>query len=312
MRLPLRREISPHPASLPAQGVFANTGPGDFPQTVTVAVLALRVLLAPCFVVFASLVARRFGVRIGGVVAGLPVIAGPILLVLALQHGSAFASRAAAGVLLGMVGLAAFVLAYVATAKWLSWPSAIGAAYTAFALAVVAMRPLSVGALPALIIACGTLVLTLGLLPRPPRVDAEPLAPARWDMPFRAACTAVAVVTVTAIATTLGPHLSGLITSFPIITAVLSVFTHAHRGRDEAIRLLRGFTVGFFSYAAFCFVVAATIRPLGVSGCFALAAVLALCVQATAVAASQGHVLRPRQITPPQNEVSSADAIPPA
>jgi hypothetical protein len=286
--------------------------PGDFPQTVTVAVLALRVLLAPCFVVFASLVARRFGVRTGGVVAGLPVIAGPILLVLALQHGSAFASRAAAGVLLGMVGLAAFVLAYVATAKWLSWPSAVGAAYTAFALAVVAMRPLSVGALSALIIACGALVLTLGLLPRPPRVDTAPLAPARWDMPFRAACTAVAVVTVTAIATTLGPHLSGLVTSFPIITAVLSVFTHAHRGRDEVIRLLRGFTVGFFSYAAFCFVVATTLRPLGVSGCFALAAVLALCVQAAAVTASQGHVLRPRQITPPQNEVSSADAIPPA
>jgi hypothetical protein len=112
---------------------------------------------------------------------------------------------------------------------------------------------------------------------------------------------------VTAIATTLGPHLSGLVTSFPIITAVLSVFTHAHRGRDEAIRLLRGFTVGFFSYAAFCFVVATTIRPLGVSGCFALAAVLALCVQAAAVAASQQHVLRPRQITPPQNEVSAPD-----
>jgi hypothetical protein len=246
-------------------------------------------------------------VRIGGVVAGLPVIAGPILLVLALQHGAAFASRAAVGVLLGMVGLAAFVLAYVATAKWLSWPSAVVAAYTAFALAVVAMGPLSVGALPALIIACGSLVLTLGLLPRPRRVDAAPLAPARWDMPFRAACTAVAVVTVTAIATTLGPHLSGLVTSFPVITAVLSVFTHAHRGRDEVIRLLRGFTVGFFSYAAFCFVVASTIRPLGVSGCFALAVVLALCVQAAAVAASQQHVLRPRQITPPQNEDSAPD-----
>jgi hypothetical protein len=274
---------------------------------VTVAVLALRVLLAPCFVVFASLVARRFGVRIGGVVAGLPVIAGPILLVLALQHGSAFASRAAVGVLLGMVGLAAFVLAYVATVKWRSWPSAVVAGYAAFALAVVALRPLSVGALPALVIACGALVLTLGLLPRPPRVDAAPLAPARWGMPFRAACTAVAVLTVTAIATTLGPHVSGLVTSLPIITALLSVFTYAHRGRDEAIRLLRGFTVGFFSYAAFCFVVATTIRPLGVGRCFVLAGVLALCVQAVAVAASQQHILRPRQITPPQNENSAPD-----
>jgi hypothetical protein len=42
-------------------------------------------------------------------------------------------------------------------------------------------------------------------------------------------------------------------------------------------------------------------------GCFALVAVVALCVQAAAVAASQQHGLRPGQITPPQNEVSAPD-----
>src|SRR4051794_26627505 len=62
-------------------------------QTAPVAVLAVRTLLAPCFVVLVSLAARHFGARIGGLLAGLPVIAGPILLVLALQHGTAFASR---------------------------------------------------------------------------------------------------------------------------------------------------------------------------------------------------------------------------
>ena len=245
--------------------------------------------------------------RIGGVVAGLPVIAGPVLLVLALQHGEAFASKAAAGVLLGMVGLAAFVLAYVATAHLLSWPGAIVAAYAAFVFAVLAMEPLSVGALPALLIACGSLVLTLGLLPRPPRTDVPVVASAPWDSLSRAVCTAVAVVTVTAIATALGPHLSGLVTSLPVITAVLSVFTHARRGRDEAIQLLRGFTVGFFSYAVFCFVVAATVKPLGVTGCFALAAVLALCVQTVAVVASQQHVLRRGETVLQPNEVSAPD-----
>lgn len=92
-------------------------------------VFAVRLLLAPCFVVLVSLVARRFGVRVGGIVAGLPVIAGPVLLVLALQHGSSFAGRAAVGVLLGMVGLAAFVLAYIAAARWVSWPGALAAGY---------------------------------------------------------------------------------------------------------------------------------------------------------------------------------------
>jgi hypothetical protein len=261
------------------------------------AVLALRVLLAPCFVVSVSLVARRFGVRIGGVVAGFPVIAGPILLVLSVQHGSAFASSAAVGVLLGMVGLAAFVLAYVAVARWRSWASAVVAAYAAFAVAIAAMRPISVDAVAALVIACASLVLTLGLLPRPPRVGEATVATARWDIPLRAACTAAAVVSVTAVATTLGPHLSGLVTTFPIITAVLAVFTHAHQGRDEAVRLLRGFTAGFFSYAAFSFVVAVAIRPLGAIACFVLATAFALCVQAAAVAASQQQLASARPVT---------------
>jgi hypothetical protein len=261
------------------------------------AVLAVRILLAPCFVVMVSLVARRFGVRIGGVVAGLPVIAGPILLVLAVQHGSPFASRAAVGVLLGMVGLAAFVLAYVATARWVRWPGAVAVAYAAFALAVVAMRPVSVGPLLAFVIACGALILTLGLLPRPRYPDRTPLPHARWDLPFRAVSTTLAVVTVTAIATTLGPHLSGLITSLPIITAVLAAFTHAHRGRDEAARLLRGFSIGFFAYATFCFVIATAVRPLGIAVCFALATIVALAVQAAAVAASHRHEVRAQQVT---------------
>lgn len=262
-----------------------------------VAVLAVRLLLAPCFVVAASLVVRRFGVRIGGVVAGLPVIAGPILLVLALEHGSLFARRAAIGVLLGIVGLAAFVLACVTAAKWVAWPAALASAYATFAVAVFAMQQVSVGPLAATVIACSALVLTLAVLPRPRYFTAPQLPHARWDLPFRALCTLLAVVTVTAIAGTLGPHLSGLLTSFPIITAVLAAFTQAHRGRAELARLLRGFTIGFFGYGAFCAVVAASILDLGIPVCFTLAAVAALAVQAVAVTVSQHRVSKARATT---------------
>jgi hypothetical protein len=55
-------------------------------------VLAAKILLAPTFVIAASLAARRYGARIGGLVGGLPVVAGPILLVFALDHGAAFAA----------------------------------------------------------------------------------------------------------------------------------------------------------------------------------------------------------------------------
>ncbi len=83
--------------------------------------VGVKVLLAPSFVVGASLVARRFGPRVGGLIAGLPVVAGPILLAYALAHGRAFAATAAAGTLLGLVSLIAFVIVYARLAGRLSW-----------------------------------------------------------------------------------------------------------------------------------------------------------------------------------------------
>jgi hypothetical protein len=253
-----------------------------------VAVLAVRILLAPCFVVVASLIGRRFGLRLGGLVAGLPVIAGPILLVLALDHGTRFASRAAVGTLLGLVALAAFVVAYVGAAVRVAWPGALAAGWGAFAVVLVAMRPVSVGPLAGLAIACGALALTLVVLPRPAPATGSPPPHPRWDLPLRALATAVMVVAVTAAAGALGAQLSGLVAAFPIITPVLSTFTHAQRGHQEALRLLRGFTLGFFAYAGFCFVVATTVRPLGIAASFALAAATALAVQAVVVAVPHG------------------------
>src|ERR1700719_3836701 len=59
-----------------------------------VSLLAAKLLLAPSFVVGASLAARRFGPRVGGLIGGLPVVAGPILLAYALAHGRSFAAGA--------------------------------------------------------------------------------------------------------------------------------------------------------------------------------------------------------------------------
>jgi hypothetical protein len=84
--------------------------------------LALKLLLAPGFIVATSLVGRRWGVRVAGVVAGLPAIGGPILLVVDLEHGRRFAAGAAVGTMLGVVGVTLFALAYAAAAR-AGWPS---------------------------------------------------------------------------------------------------------------------------------------------------------------------------------------------
>jgi hypothetical protein len=246
-------------------------------------VLAVKLLLAPGFIVATSLVSRRFGVGVAGVVAGLPAIAGPILLVLALDHGPSFAQNAATGTLLGMVALIVFVLAYAGVCRRARWPWALAAGWGSFVAVIAALRPVHVGPVTAFVIACAACACGLVLLPRPSPAAAQPPVHPPFDLGLRAACAVVPVVSVTAAARALGPHLSGLVASFPVITPVLAAFTQAQHGPIEAIRLLRGMTVGFFGYALFCFTVAVGIRPLGTAAAFVLATALALATQLAAV-----------------------------
>jgi hypothetical protein len=245
-----------------------------------VALLAVKVLLAPCFVMGASLAARHFGSRVGGVIGGLPVVAGPILLVYALAHGRGFAASAAAGTLLGLVSLVAFVVVYGHLAGRVFWGAAMLAGWLAFAVATAVFSALSLPLGGALALVAVVLVVALVALPRPGPDVRVHAAPPVWDLPVRGACAVALVLALTAISGWLGPQLSGLLAPFPIITTVLATFTHAQRGNDELLRLLRGLVGGFGAFALFCFTLALSLRRLDTGAAFALATGLAVAMQA--------------------------------
>lgn len=75
-------------------------------------VMAAKILLSPLCVIGVSLAGRRWGMGVAGVLGGLPVVAGPILLVETLLHGPAFGADAAASTLLALAALTAFVVVY--------------------------------------------------------------------------------------------------------------------------------------------------------------------------------------------------------
>ncbi|MGD0454037.1 MAG: hypothetical protein ABSB69_10610 [Solirubrobacteraceae bacterium] len=241
--------------------------------------LAVKLLLAPSFVVGASLAARRFGPRIGGLIAGLPVVAGPILLAYALEHGRGFAASAAAGTLLGLVSLIAFVVVYGRLAGRVFWGASMLAGWLAFAAATAVFSALSLPLGVALALAAVALALGLACLPQPGGDPRLHVTPPSWDLPVRAACALALVLCLTAVAGWLGPQLSGLLAPFPIIATVLATFTHAQRGTDELLRLLRGLVSGFGAFALFCFTLAVSLHRLDTAAAFALATTLALLTQ---------------------------------
>jgi hypothetical protein len=241
--------------------------------------LAIKLLLAPCFVVGASLTARRHGPRVGGLVGALPVVAGPILLVYALSHGRVFAAHAAAGTLLGLISLTAFVVVYARLAGRVAWPVGLLVGWLAFALATLLFSALSIATGVALALACAAFALGLALLPQPGGQAAPEQAPPLWDLPLRAACALALVLALTAIAGWLGPQLSGLLAPFPIIASVLATFTHTQRGVDETLRMLRGLLSGFVAFALFCFTLALSLPAIATAAAFALATAVALAAQ---------------------------------
>src|SRR5437588_7508211 len=78
--------------------------------------LAIRLVVTPSLILFASLAMRRWGAAIGGWLAGFPFTSAPVVLILALEHGRSFAAEAAVGILLGVLSQVAFALTYAALA----------------------------------------------------------------------------------------------------------------------------------------------------------------------------------------------------
>jgi hypothetical protein len=245
-----------------------------------VTLLAAKILLSPLCVVAVSMAGRRWGMAAAGLLGGLPVVAGPILLVVTLAHGGKFGSDAAAGTLLGLAALTAFVVVYARLAPTVAPLPSLLCGWTAFLLGVALLSPLRPPPLASLVAVGLCFALGLRLLPPAPPLATAPAAPPWWDMPARALAALALVLALTAASGALGPHLSGLLAPFPVITSVLAVFTHTHSGVAQVEVLLRNFLFGFYGFAAFCFTLAIALPGLATAAAFGLAVTAALAVQA--------------------------------
>lgn len=243
--------------------------------------LAAKILLAPLCVVAVSLAGRRWGVAAAGVLGGLPVVAGPILLVETLLHGRNFGAEAAAGTLLGLAALATFVVVYGWVAAASGPLRSVFCGWASFLLGVAALSPVQPPPALSLLFVAACFAIGLRLLPPPPSSPPAPATPPWWDLPGRGLAALALVLALTAVSGALGPHLSGLLAPFPIVTSVLAVFTHTHGGFAQVSVLQRNFLFGFYGFAAFCFTLAASLPALATAAAFGLATVTALAVQTT-------------------------------
>jgi hypothetical protein len=245
--------------------------------------LLLRLVLVPIFIALVTLAALRWGPRAAAFVTALPAVAGPTLLFFAMQQGRVFAAQAASGTLLGLVGVAAFCLAYGYGSTRLRWFACLIVGWLAFGVLTMLFRGVTVPAIAGLAIAVAALMLVRRLLPAPGPMEPS-RARHRWDLPMRMVSAAALVFILTSVAARLGPALSGLLTPFPVATAIIAGFTHAQQGTGAVLRFLRGYMPGLCSFAIFCFVLAVMLPGHGVAVTFAAALATQLAAQAIMLA----------------------------
>ncbi len=80
----------------------------------------------------------------------------------------------------------------------------------------------------------------------------------------------VFVALITYLAKILGPTWSGILTPFPIITAILASFTHYTQGAYGTSIILRGMLTGFIGFATFLFLQAKLLPHLPIATAFAI------------------------------------------
>jgi hypothetical protein len=240
----------------------------------------LRILLAPALIGAASLAGRRWGPAVSGWLVGLPLTSAPVTFLLALEHGPAFAAQVALGTLVGTVSQILFAVAYAWLARGRDWPLAFAGGSAVFAVATALLAGLRVPLVP---LACGVvIVLVLGLRAIPvvggrAAAPATPLPP--WDLPVRMVAATLIVGALVAVAPTLGPRFTGMLSPFPVYAAILTVFAHRTQGATAATSVMRGLLAGLFGFVGFFVVVAGSIERLGITLAFVMATLVALGAQ---------------------------------
>lgn len=248
------------------------------------ATLVLKLTLAPALVVAASVAGRMWGPRAAGLFGSLPIVAGPVLLALAVDQGAAFAADAAVGTLLAMVAIGGFLVTVGRGSARAGTPGTLGAAWVVFLAVAASLSGLDVVPLVATLAGAVALVAAGLALPRGGGAGGRVARPA-WDLPLRAVAAGALVLAVTAAADAAGPRLSGALALSPIALSVLCGFSLATEGRPATLVLLRGIVTGLPAVLCFFTIVATTLEPWGIAGAFVAATAVALALQgAVAVA----------------------------
>ena len=241
--------------------------------------IIIKIVAVPLLLWLVSLIARRWGDFLGALVSGLPLVSGPVSLIITLEQGVEFGSGMAYNALPGICACIFFGVAY----SWLStrfrWQLTLLftlVLYFGFA-AILCMMPRSLPLFSLLALAAP--LIGLRVLPRPSEQHAKGWkAPTAHKGPpwMQMGVGMAAMIGETEGAAWLGPQWSGILIFFPVISGVVGLFAHIENGPAAVSRVFRGCFTGFTGATTFAITVAWLVTSLPIWMTYSLATVAAM------------------------------------
>ncbi len=234
---------------------------------------------------FVTLVSRKWGNKVGGVIGSMPWVAGPILVFFIVEQGRDFGIQAVPGILMGIVSLVSFCYTYALLSKRRQWGVSVLLSYLSFILTALLLDFLHPPLLLIYGIAVVTIIVALRYFSVPNETEKVNHLSRRlkYDIPIRMLVATLFVLFITGIAKLLGPAWSGILTPFPIITSILAMFTHYLQGSKAAIIVLRGIMIGLVGFTTFLFLQAYLLQEFSIVVSFAIAFVVNALINLVAI-----------------------------
>lgn len=241
--------------------------------------LLAKLCLVPAFLLLISLASRLWGPVVGGWLAGLPIVAGPILYILALAQGPDFATQASTFALAAIAASEAFNFAYAWSCRRLAWPISIMLGLTAWLLVATGLQNLHPSVAMAAFAGAIAVAISWLWLPQADMSDRQ-FRRLKNDLVLRIIAGAGLTLAVTSAAQVLGPTWSGLLAVFPLLGVILCASSHRNNGSAFTINLIRGMILGRLSFAAFCLSLIVGLPEYSLNQSFSVAVIISLATQA--------------------------------
>lgn len=239
----------------------------------------VKLLLTPIFIGGMSLIARRWGPAVAGFLVALPLTSGPVVVFVALEHGTRFGQEVGLAVLTGGFGLCAYAITYTRASARVGAFSSSLVATVSFVAAGLVVDILDPASLPLVAIGVAVAITAaIALVPLGQDVAAG-AHPPPWDLPARVLVGTTLIVGLTTLAPALGARLSGLASTYPVYVTTLTVFAHRQSGPGSAVALLRGLVLGLYGWLGFFTIVLTALPIIGILPAAACAVAGALAIQ---------------------------------